>query len=153
MEEAPTEAIQIALGVIQGSNNNSYARIMRGLVDMLSIRKAELFATITTNFNGDTETFTVIVDEVFSDCNINWGRIIAVYTLLYHLSKKRQDSLFNSDVNVYAMEVKFAIEAGTYIEAKLGTWIAQVGGWPAFAEHFSEPSLFCRLLKIITTGL
>lgn len=73
--------------------------------------------------------FENVANEIFRDNQYNWGRLVSVYTFGATIGKHlyQQDKKFVS---------KFAEFLGAYINAVLGTWINNQGGWDAFDEYF-----------------
>ena len=105
---------------------NRYCKTMRRTVRELSDRHDIAFKGMVQKLNvNDTNafpTFVSVVDEIFEDGQINWGRIVAVYTfaarLAVHCRKQSPDC-----------DERIALYAGKYVASKLGKWILDNGGW------------------------
>lgn len=67
--------------------------------------------------NITPDVFKSVIDEIFCDGQINWGRIVCVYTLIAHNSVKNKSEL------------------GCIIADKVAPWIDENGGWDAFIEN------------------
>jgi hypothetical protein len=61
-------------------------------------------------------TFVSVVDEIFEDGQINWGRIVAVYTFAARLAQHCKESCPDCDERI-------SLYAGKYVANKLGRWI------------------------------
>lgn len=114
---------------------NRYCKTMRRTVKELSDRHDIAFKGMVNKLNvNDTTafpTFVSVVDEIFEDGQINWGRIVAVYTFAVRLAKHCKNESPDCDERI-------ALYAGKYVASKLGKWILDNGGWEAFADYFPE---------------
>ncbi|XP_033104411.1 bcl-2-related ovarian killer protein homolog B-like isoform X2 [Anneissia japonica] len=78
------------------------------------------------------EIFFSIVNELFKD-GITWARIVAMFCIAASLS---QDCLQYGN----GLAINDIVQSMTFIiDTKLGTWIAQHGGWDDFSRHFRSP--------------
>lgn len=72
--------------------------------------------------------FRNVCNAVISDGQINWGRIVSIYTLGCLLSDKCTTTT--------AFEPRtFAVLLGGHISNKLGSWIVDQGGWNTFVDR------------------
>lgn len=115
---------------------NRYCKTMRRTVRELSDRHDILFQSMINRLQVDDTTlfvtFACVADEIFEDGQINWGRVVAVYTFAARLA----DS-FIEDQKPEAAK-KIATYTGRYVGKKLGKWIIDNGGWDGFADFFPE---------------
>lgn len=118
---------------------NRYCKTMRRTVKELSDRHDILFQSMITRLQVDDcslfVTFAGVVDEIFEDGQINWGRVVAVYTFAARLA----DSFIKDNKPDAAR--KIATYTGRYVGKKLGKWIIENGGWDGFADFFPEQGL------------
>ena len=70
--------------------------------------------------------FTTIAEYVFPDDKINWGRIIALYTLCGLLAKKHENEQLPQCL-------------GNFFERRLVDWVRNVGGFENFLKEFPKP--------------
>ena len=78
-------------------------------------------------------TFTNVVNELFRDGEINWGRVVSVYAfagrLAKHLHEEEKTSMAIQDI---------ATICGEFVALDLGSWIEQQGGWDSFEKYFPD---------------
>lgn len=112
-----------------------YCKTMRRTVRELSDRHDIAFKGMVNKLNVDDSnafpTFVSVVDEIFEDGQINWGRIVAVYTFASRLALHCRSRTPDCDERI-------ALYAGKYVASKLGRWILDNNGWDAFADYFPE---------------
>lgn len=66
--------------------------------------------------------FVLVVDEIFEDGIINWGRIVVVYIFVLWLV------VYCKKYN-FELEERIVFYVGKYVVSKLGKWILDNGGW------------------------
>lgn len=123
---------------------NKYCKTMRRTVRELSNRHDIAFKGMVNKLKiSETNafpTFVSVVDEIFEDGKINWGRIVAVYTFAARLSQHCKDSCPDSDERI-------SLYAGKYVASKLGRWILDNGGWVRIKLLFYRREKSIPMLK------
>jgi len=71
------------------------------------------------------ETFTKIVDSMFKDGQINWGKITTAFILMKHVSDPKA--------------------CGEYMASRFNPWIKSRGGWNEYVKIFREPTNYMTL--------
>jgi hypothetical protein len=107
------------------------------------------FAAMTERVieNGNLKTtLSVIIDELFADGKVNWGRIATVYafsTVLVKTLKEEQLREREGD--------ELASIVGTQVGIKCGRWIVRQGGWKEFVACFDvyENIVLNELMSIL----
>jgi len=122
---------------------NRYCKTLRRTVKELSDRHDLVFKGMVNRLKPDEtsafSTFVIVADEIFDDGQVNWGRIVAVYTFAVRLAKYYVENNYNQDSKKLAhYEEKIALFVGKYVANKLGHWILDHGGWDAFVEYFPD---------------
>jgi hypothetical protein len=74
-----------------------------------------------------------IIDDVFFDGKVNWGRIATVYAF----SSFIVNSLKNNPIKENELET-LSSSIGKQVGNKCGTWIVKQGGWIKFVNYFDE---------------
>jgi len=110
------------------------AAILRRLAQEIEVKHELLLKNTCDKLNIQASTtavtFKQIADEMFKD-GVNWGRIVALYTL----GGKIATHCCNRDINVSVENVIRWV--GEYV-CKLSGWIKKAGGWDAFEELFRD---------------
>lgn len=107
---------------------NKYALTMRRCVDEMLIKHEILFNGMVNKLHITREnvhlTFTNVVNELFRDGEINWGRVVSVYAfaarLARHLDGQNEDATAIQNI---------ATICGEFVAFDLGGWIEKQGGW------------------------
>lgn len=122
----------------------SHVATLRRIVDELSSRHEIIFESIARKLrvgvNGHVypevcqRTFSGVVDELFSDGQYNWGRVVTVFAFAGWWArsgapKGGSDAWANAVSDV----------AGNYTAQKLSTWICNQGGWVTMDKFFATP--------------
>ena len=107
---------------------NSYAATLRRTVNEIMEKHEILFKSIVNKLdideNNGYSTFVNVVEEMFQDSAINWGRLVSVYAFAASLAK------FARSKGMADKYVDNIIElSGNYVANKLGKWILSQGGW------------------------
>ncbi|RUS74588.1 hypothetical protein EGW08_017648, partial [Elysia chlorotica] len=131
---------------------NRHCKTMRRIVKELSDRHNMVFKGMVNRLkptqNNSFQTFVIVADEIFDDGQVNWGRIVAVYTFAARLAKFHRDSSSSNESSPIDMkgkvtyEEKIALFVGKYVASKLGQWVLDHGGWDAFVEYFPDQGEF-----------
>ncbi|XP_074649991.1 bcl-2-like protein 2 [Tubulanus polymorphus] len=118
--------------------HSKYAKTLRRTVEEITRRHDILFVNMIDRFQINTETgeesFTAIADEMLSDGQVNWGRIVTVYALGAHFARYSAEN----GMPQYVGEIGHFL--GEYANRKLLRWISENGGWEAFYEFFPDKS-------------
>jgi hypothetical protein len=113
--------------------SNKYCKTMRRTVRELSNRHDIAFKGMVNKLKitetNAFPTFVSVVDEIFEDGQINWGRIVAVYTFAARLAQHCKESCPDCDERI-------SLYAGKYVANKLGRWILDNGGWVSIRVHW-----------------
>lgn len=113
--------------------SNKYCKTMRRTVRELSNRHDIAFKGMVNKLKitetNAFPTFVSVVDEIFEDGQINWGRIVAVYTFAVRLAQHCKDSCPDCDERI-------SLYAGKYVANKLGRWILDNGGWVRMKKRY-----------------
>lgn len=83
--------------------------------------------SMVRKFGGalDNDSFMQLIDEMFFDNRINWGRIIAMFTMLKYV-KNPSESTYK------------------YTAMKASEWIKENGGWDAGLRFFTRDKWYDR---------
>lgn len=131
---------------------NKYCKTLRRTVKELSDRHDLVFKGMVNRLKPDEKsafpTFVTVADEIFDDGQINWGRIVAVYTFAARLAQYNMNTVSSEPVSDFKSErpsshsERIALFVGKYVASKLGQWIYDHGGWDAFVEYFPDQGDF-----------
>lgn len=134
LERVKYESEVIAADVISdfGIDNETkkpvdrYCKTMRRTVKEMSDRHDYAFKGMVNKLNVNDvsafPTFVSVADAIFEDGQINWGRVVAVYTFAARLALHCRSTSPDCDERI-------ALYAGKYVASKLGRWILDNGGW------------------------
>ena len=112
-----------------------HARTLRRTVDEVTSRHQILFGGLMKKLKEVDDqrvdaycaSFKRVADEMFSDDQYNWGRIITLYAFAGWMAKSLvEEKLVRPASNE---QQSIADVAGSYIANKLSGWIYQQGGW------------------------
>ena len=107
--------------------DNKYVKTMRRTVSEISDRHEILFSSMVKklDINRDNfeQIFNSVVDDIFSDGQINWGRIVTVYALGGKIAQFFAENSMDDCMEPLAQTV------GHYVAVTLGEWIHENGGW------------------------
>lgn len=81
--------------------------------------------------------FVLVVDEIFEDGIINWGRIVVVYIFVLWLV------VYCKKYN-FELEERIVFYVGKYVVSKLGKWILDNGGWVSI-----DLNVNCNLKRLL----
>ena len=125
---------------------NRHCKTMRRIVKELSDRHNMVFKGMVNRLkpteSNSFQTFVIVADEIFDDGQVNWGRIVAVYTFAARLAKFHRDSSTSNESSPtcnkgqITFEEKIALFVGKYVASKLGQWVADHGGWVSILRKF-----------------
>jgi Apoptosis regulator proteins, Bcl-2 family len=111
--------------------NTRYSKTLNRLIEETHATHEILFKSITKKLSPcDAAAIKAVVEEMFTDNIISWGRIVTVYALIYH-------SMAEID----------RCDIADYIADKFSSWIEQQGGWIEFEKFFEMPSIDRLVLK------
>ena len=110
---------------------NRHAVTLRRTVDEVSEKHEILFNSIVMKLeplceDSLSQTLSNVFEEMFSDQNYNWGRVVTVYAFGGRLAKHLTDTGRSSLIDTVARSL------GVYVGNKLARWILQQGGWVSF---------------------
>ena len=107
--------------------------VFKGMVSKLNLEENNLF-----------QTFVIVSDEIFSDGEVNWGRIVALYAFAVRLAMYQKDKavpkFLESSTEETSQENLIAMFLGKYVASKLGQWMLTHGGW---VRHVVISSVSC----------
>lgn len=87
-----------------------------------------------------------VLDSVFSDKNVNWGRIAITYAFGVKLAKMYEERLITGKDELILNTV------GEYVGENLSPWIYQQGGWENVAMHYHNETEEEMLRKFKSAG-
>ena len=116
---------------VTGNPQSKYATVMLDQVAIVRSRYNTIFGKMTGDFTEHTASlvFRIIVDEMFKDGIINWGRIVAVFALTQSL----WEEILSDEC-----KIKFLNCVPEVINTTCGTWIDKQGGFDAFLDYFPK---------------
>ena len=94
------------------------------------------------NFGMSDKTLLIVIDGIFEDGIINWGRIITLYTLVASLSIACKEKHIQ-----YRAEDIATLVTDYVNKDKIHSWIMQNGGWNGFKSSFPLDRKVNRLLN------
>jgi len=131
---------------------NNVARVMKGCVFKMLFNNEDAFKKLTEHVSiipwNANVALTMILNKVFEDNIVHWGRIILIYAVLGQVTTlcKRNNAVERSDDIV-----DFTVN---YMNRQLiKCWMHANGGWADFAEKFEEPSRFESWLENLLKAL
>ena len=123
---------------------NRHCKTMRRIVKELSDRHNMVFKGMVNRLkpteSNSFQTFVIVADEIFDDGQVNWGRIVAVYTFAARLAKFHKDNCTSKESSPTYQE-KIALFVGKYVASKLGQWVLDHGGWVSLRRFNFTSSL------------
>lgn len=115
---------------------NSHAKTLRRTVDELLDRHILMFNGILKRLSINRQnwelTFTGVADEMFSDGQYNWGRLVTIYAFAGFMARHCKEHGMEDIVP------QIAERTGIYISDKLLDWVNSEGGWDTFDQFFPE---------------
>lgn len=75
--------------------------------------------------------FVKILENMFTDKVINWGRLVSVYSFAAKIGESAMMKELGDEHLHNIIEL-----LGSYVAHKLGQWIERQGGWDAFDNYF-----------------
>jgi hypothetical protein len=130
---------------------NHYAPTMRRCVEEMLIKHEYLFNGMVNKLHITSDnvalTFHNVVNELFRDGAVNWGRVVSVYAFAGRLAKHlaMQKDSCSSDVIHTVSEI-----CGSLVAHELKDWIEKQGGWASFEAYFPEAD---KVEKTVWQGL
>ncbi|CAB3984086.1 bcl-2 1 [Paramuricea clavata] len=112
------------------------ARTLKRVATEVEAKHGDLFESMTRRISCSddniSESFKKIVENMFADNVINWGRIAVLFTFAGHIALycDRHGSQEDPDLVVLLLT--------EFVNRKLLKWIQNNGGWDSFNEHFKE---------------
>ena len=89
------------------------------------------------------KTFFSVAMQLFSDGNVNWGRIVALFYFAYRLA-------LQCITNMSLLQTIIGW-VGKFVYDKLATWISERGGWSAIKEWFGSTS--AQMVGVFLAGM
>ncbi|XP_062840921.1 apoptosis regulator BAX-like [Trichomycterus rosablanca] len=101
------------------------------------LNKDKLFNSLIHNLaaHADKKTFLLLVENVFSDGQINWGRI---FILFYAVGRLAVKMLLSNLPTLVLDNVNLCLD---FFRAKLLAWIHKMGGWISSISALAQFSL------------
>lgn len=118
------------------STPTTMAAKLRGLATHMEAEYPDLFETACAKlgFTPSTAhlTFNSVAKEIFQAGNVNWGRIVALFTfggvVAHHFVE-------TGHIEMVQLVTEWIPD---FIANNLLTWIRENGGWEGFVKYFSE---------------
>ena len=110
----------------------------------------EMISGLEINENNICYMFASIVNELFTDSIVNWGRIIAVFALAYQMAKQLTEKAYNVDTDIKRHHIEFAEFVGVYIVDHFYSWLLKHNGWDGIILLFEETRKVERQIAIYT---
>ena len=134
-------ARQLAHDVVKHMTNGAkcrttpYSITLLRVVDELSSRHEILFKSIVRRLDpteslderGCSHMIAGIGDELFSDDQYNWGRVVTLFAFIGWLSHSLTQKT-SSDRSTCCADM-IADVGGNYMANKCSAWVSQQGGW------------------------
>nr|AXS76517.1 Bcl-2 like 1 protein [Perna viridis] len=119
--EVPPSQVQLTLRTIGDEFQERFRTQFDDMVDQLHITEATAYPT-----------FQRVVQELFIDGNINWGRVVALFgfggALSVECVQNGMPQLVDSIVDWVSV----------YLCDNLEPWITSNGGWQGFVEYYNQ---------------
>ncbi|CAH1795762.1 unnamed protein product, partial [Owenia fusiformis] len=147
-EDIPPEEIQKEAGLLaqdivsyvaqrkETKAPDRHCQTLRRTVDQLSQKHDIVFKAMVKKLDISQEngykTFVNVADEIFEDGQVNWGRVVTVYTFGARIAKHCTEN----DMTEFTPKISEFM--GRYVAVRLGKWINENGGWDAFSEYFPD---------------
>lgn len=132
-KELAHDIIRFKLGKASPAQSISFtARTLRRIGSEVEAKHGDLLAnmmrTISCSDDHISESFSKIVETMFADNVINWGRIAVLFTFAGHIALycNRHDSQEDADLVVLWLT--------EFVNRKLLKWIQNNGGWVSHAR-------------------
>uniref|UniRef100_A0A8C4R0S3 Bcl-2 Bcl-2 homology region 1-3 domain-containing protein n=1 Tax=Eptatretus burgeri TaxID=7764 RepID=A0A8C4R0S3_EPTBU len=90
-----------------------------------------------SNASSVAGTATRVAEEVFSDEEVNWGRLAAVIVLLATVAQEMDDRFGTVDERSEVL----SLEMSRFVVENHGDWIRERGGWEDFVRRYKRRSL------------
>ncbi|XP_013403667.1 induced myeloid leukemia cell differentiation protein Mcl-1 homolog [Lingula anatina] len=124
------------VGYNNSKPNDTYSKTMRRLVtEILEKHKITFNGMMNkldlSELNGK-ETVNGCLEHIFTDHEVNWGRVVTIYAFGSRLMKHCQENDMNTLMD------KLPDYVGEYVATKLGPWIHKQGGWDTFVASFPD---------------
>ncbi len=114
-------------GLIGMNPSNQHAHTMRHVVAKIIQRNELKLNSCMLQMNISEENsgwvFDAVLNEMFNDNRMNWGRVATVYALAGKLAKYCYDN------ELVRLVGRIGREAGNYVAVHLKHWIEEQGGW------------------------
>jgi len=113
-----------------GNNEREIAKVLQRIGDDMSNHSQlnNLISGIRVTPDTVYKTFFSVASEIFSDGNINWGRICTLFYFAYKLAIQVLNEMPLVDIVIDWVK--------RYVFDKLVGWILARGGWKAVHEYF-----------------
>ncbi len=142
LQEEPdieTIASHLALDIVYHTSGlkemnpcNRHAHTMRHVVaEIIQLNELKLNSCIlklNINEENSSRVFDGVLTEMFSDKQMNWGRVATVYALAGKLAKHCYDN------GMVRLVGRIGKHAGNYVAVHLGHWIEEQGGWVGHSD-------------------
>ena len=94
--------------------------------------------------SSDLTSINTIIQQLFNDGIINWGRIIIIFivTATYCIQVKTPNLI-----------VQIIKQISRFVEIHLSYWIQENGGWTNMIKHFEKNDIFLEFKYFIYTGV
>jgi len=125
---------------------NEIVKVMRSAVTTMLCSNKLTFDIATKYISVSPwkvdKTLPIVIDDIFEDGIINWGRIITLYTLVASLSIACKEKHIQ-----YRAEDIATLVTDYVNKDKIHSWIMQNGGWNGFKSSFPLDRKVNRLLN------
>jgi len=119
-----------ALSSRNRKNESDIAHVLRDIGDdiMKNYQLNHYISEIQVTPNTAYKTFASVASQIFTDGNINWGRIVMLFYFAYKLALQVLNQLPLIDIIIGWVK--------QFVADKLATWISSRGGWNSIAEYY-----------------
>ncbi|XP_028406837.1 apoptosis regulator BAX-like [Dendronephthya gigantea] len=112
------------------------ARTLRRIAAEVEATHGDLFVNMLRTLDCQTdnysEVYSKIVESMFEDHVINWGRIAVLFTFSGHLALYCKQHGLQEESDLVPLWLT------SFVNKRLLKWIQNIGGWDSFNEHFKE---------------
>lgn len=129
-----------------------YKKSLKMLVDKILQENSLLFQRMIKSLKLTDKTSSrlairQVAKELFTDSQINWGRIVTLYAFVGELANYGEKSFaMDTKAGGYAKYIGEAV--GEYVAEELTPWISKQGGWDRFVAYSKkEDSIEVKFLK------
>lgn len=115
-----------------------------------SIDQGEDFQRVVSDIPKDPSIDEIMcyVRDVFSDGEINWGRIVALFYFAYKVCVKKFESYMERTFPAWVNKLVYALVK--FLVLKFADWIVNRGGWKSIQEYFGTSDIIWKGLVVLS---